>query len=80
MSPRTTLDLYAVHKWSGLVIGMNVLIFSITGAWIIYGGDVERYLRGKTGPDPYEQAAASFPHAKAYQRAARLMHVTRAAR
>lgn len=61
MSPRTTRVLYALHKWTGLITGINVLIFSITGAWIIYGWDVERWLRGKADLNPYEQAVASFP-------------------
>lgn len=69
MSPRTTRVLYAIHKWTGLITGVNVLIFSVTGAWIVYGWDVERFLRGKTGPDPFEQAIASFPHATAEQHA-----------
>ncbi len=64
MTPRATRTLYAIHKWTGLIIGGNVLIFSITGAWIIYGWDIEKFLRGKTGPDPYEQAVASFPLTK----------------
>lgn len=35
MSPRTTRWLHAVHKWTGLLIGVNVLLFSVSAAYLL---------------------------------------------
>lgn len=43
MSPRTTRWVHAVHKWTGLIIGVNVLLFSVTAAYLLVDEMVHQY-------------------------------------
>ncbi len=44
MSPRTTRWIHAVHKWTGLIIGVNVLIFSLTATYLLVDEMVHQYV------------------------------------
>lgn len=43
MSPRSTRWIHAVHKWTGLIIGINVLLFSVTAAYLLIDEMVHQY-------------------------------------
>ncbi|MCC6143006.1 MAG: PepSY domain-containing protein [Candidatus Hydrogenedentes bacterium] len=44
MSPRSTRWIHAVHKWTGLIIGINVLLFSVTAAYLLVDEMAHQYL------------------------------------
>ncbi|MBL7646072.1 MAG: PepSY domain-containing protein [Candidatus Hydrogenedentes bacterium] len=44
MTPRTTRWIHAIHKWTGLIIGINVLIFSMTATYLLVDEMVHQYL------------------------------------
>ena len=46
MNAKWTKRIYAIHRWSGLIAGVNVLILSLTGAFLLFGEDIEHWLRG----------------------------------
>lgn len=39
---RATRLLHSVHKWTGLVAGINVLILSVTGSWLVFDVEIAR--------------------------------------
>ena len=40
--PQTVRWVHAVHRWTGLITGINVLILSLTGAILVFGQDLLR--------------------------------------
>lgn len=41
MHKRTTRALHFVHKWAGLIAGINILILSLTGTWLVFAEELE---------------------------------------
>lgn len=41
-SPKTVRWVHAVHRWTGLITGINVLILSLSGALLVFGQDILR--------------------------------------
>lgn len=44
MSPTLTRRLLSVHRWCGLVVSLNVLIFAITGAFLVFHEEIDAML------------------------------------
>lgn len=44
LSPQTTRWVHAVHKWTGLIVGINVLLFSVTAVYLLADEMVHHYL------------------------------------
>jgi uncharacterized iron-regulated membrane protein len=44
MSPNTTRRLLAIHRWCGLIVSLNVVLFAITGALLIFHEEIDELL------------------------------------
>lgn len=41
--------LHTIHKWTGLLTGINILVLSVTGAYLVFRGDLNRMFSGASG-------------------------------
>jgi uncharacterized iron-regulated membrane protein len=44
MSPHTTRRLLAIHRWCGLIVSLNVALFAVTGALLIFHQEIDALL------------------------------------
>lgn len=47
---RVRQGLYFIHQWTGLLTGLNILVVSVTGAYLVFAGDLERAFGPPPGP------------------------------
>ncbi|GMV92394.1 MAG: hypothetical protein AMXMBFR82_21720 [Candidatus Hydrogenedentota bacterium] len=46
---QTTRWLHAIHQWTGLISGLNVLVLSLTGAFLVFAEDIEHFFAATSG-------------------------------
>lgn len=49
MGVRTTRLMHWLHKWTGLISGINILILSVTGAYLVFDVDIDRAFAAPRG-------------------------------
>lgn len=49
MGARTTRLMHWLHKWTGLVSGINILILSVTGAYLVFEVEIDRAFAAPKG-------------------------------
>ena len=49
LSASRARQMFAIHRWTGLVSGIFILFLSLTGAGLVFITEIDRFIRIRTG-------------------------------
>ncbi|MDQ8193479.1 PepSY-associated TM helix domain-containing protein [Coraliomargarita sp. SDUM461004] len=66
MSPKWTKRLLSLHRWTGLITGINILILSITGAYLVVAEDIDAWREAIPQNESIEESPLTALNVESY--------------